>query len=111
MLDTRLWARPPIRVSLNRSAPISTAGLIIEKPAKPDSIGLRRSGGMVLALQRGDFQIKMAVCAIDPRIDPLERGLAEAGRIQGAGADEQSDRKSTRLNSSHSGESRMPSSA
>ena len=44
--------------------------------------------------------------AITPAIDALAAALLEAFGIPGL-----SDRKSTRLNSSHSGESRMPSSA
>ena len=42
--------------------------------------------------------------------DPEEEDLSHAVPEQGTG-DLHSDRKSTRLNSSHSGESRMPSSA
>ena len=45
------------------------------------------------------------------RVVPVVRGLASEGVTVSVDTMRASDRKSTRLNSSHSGESRMPSSA
>ena len=52
------------------------------------------------------------VWARETAVVQLESSADAAGRRRaGSGAGAQADRKSTRLNSSHSGESRMPSSA
>ena len=57
---------------------------------------------------RRDFPRWMAAASDDT---PLSEFLHDWEEIQAEDRDEKVDRKSTRLNSSHSGESRMPSSA
>ena len=58
------------------------------------------------------FLIQLAVktLTMDTYLDPINRKFADAA-AEGPPLYTKSDRKSTRLNSSHSGESRMPSSA
>ena len=58
----------------------------------------------------GVFQYKAETVKIVPVALSQERG-AEAPLVEFAAFEQDLDRKSTRLNSSHSGESRMPSSA
>ena len=68
----------------------------------------------VVFATQGQFMTAMVMIGVAAVLDALDgpaaRLLNSSSRV-GAELDSLSDRKSTRLNSSHSGESRMPSSA
>ena len=70
-----------------------------------------RPQGLPPTAQSGEETMKYVVAAVTGAAMMLSAGLAVAAEVKGAITAVNADRKSTRLNSSHSQQSRMPSSA